>query len=565
MNNAPTQQDIEQALQSGAITQEQANADLGRLTPGYAPLLKPAPVPTEPVFDANIGAWTDPNTGEPLPLPRKPNAAVPNADVKNLQTGADGAGPGGVPGAAVPGVPGAELQLPQIGIMPGGRRGLTPAERAYMAAQGQQAVAATTEDEAAIAAHRAIAESVAADTKNAAAQSDLAQQQFQQRQQHLEERRAVFAQQFDQANARINDELAKVQAAGIDPNRYYMNQSTGQKILGAIAVGLGALGASPLGPHGTRGENVSLKIMNDAISRDIDAQKENMQHSVEVLGKRMGWNMNSMEHQDAMLRAEAESTSTAYNVAIGQVKNKLGMYRDNAQAQALATNTIRGLEENRDNRLDTYMKQRLALADKAYQVTGPGMLVKLPTGQVVTLAQYNELQKAGLVQATAPEQQKVQAETIKAASQAQAERAKAARGGLTPKEIENLNAHDNAIENIDHLLELRKRHGGGALNVPWNANDRAEAEAYAARTQEALTAALGRTNKQLLDRTSHLIPDQPLMTTASGIIGQDPVATRLLAAKSMMLQEKRRLQATAGAGVSEKSPENPAGGEKEEE
>lgn len=57
----------------------------------------------------------------------------------------------------------------------------------------------------------------------------------------------------------------------IDPDRFWNNRSTSQKILGAISIGLGAVG----GALTKTGGNSALDIINKAIDNDINAQKVN--------------------------------------------------------------------------------------------------------------------------------------------------------------------------------------------------------------------------------------------------------------------------------------------------
>lgn len=63
-----------------------------------------------------------------------------------------------------------------------------------------------------------------------------------------------------------NDEMNKIDAS-IDPGRYWASRTTGQKILGIIGLALGAAGTGP------DGINRAAQMMNQAIDRDIDAQK----------------------------------------------------------------------------------------------------------------------------------------------------------------------------------------------------------------------------------------------------------------------------------------------------
>lgn len=64
----------------------------------------------------------------------------------------------------------------------------------------------------------------------------------------------------------LTDKYAK---AEIDPHKFWASRSTGDKVLAAIGLAMGALGSQD-------GVNRSVAILNQAIDRDIDAQKANL-------------------------------------------------------------------------------------------------------------------------------------------------------------------------------------------------------------------------------------------------------------------------------------------------
>lgn len=69
----------------------------------------------------------------------------------------------------------------------------------------------------------------------------------------------------------ISAEHIAAEQQGIDPNRYFANQSTGDRIMSGIGLILGGIGAGLTGR-----ENVAFKVIDDAIERDIMAQRENL-------------------------------------------------------------------------------------------------------------------------------------------------------------------------------------------------------------------------------------------------------------------------------------------------
>lgn len=92
-----------------------------------------------------------------------------------------------------------------------------------------------------------------------------------QMQDQLEEQQARSLQR-DQEIQKEKDKLDQakelvMKGAQIDPNRYWGNKSTGQKLAAGFAIFLGGLGRG-------NNRNMVLEQLNNAINRDIDAQKE---------------------------------------------------------------------------------------------------------------------------------------------------------------------------------------------------------------------------------------------------------------------------------------------------
>ncbi len=93
-------------------------------------------------------------------------------------------------------------------------------------------------------------------------QQSLDQQKIQEDQQALVQKNLK---DFNDTQAPI---VAAYQNKQIDPNRVFHNMSTGSKILNAIGLLLGGVGAGLTG-----GDNPALKYINDQVNKDIEAQK----------------------------------------------------------------------------------------------------------------------------------------------------------------------------------------------------------------------------------------------------------------------------------------------------
>lgn len=115
---------------------------------------------------------------------------------------------------------------------------------------------------------------------------------------------------------KINDvttDLAKTQSdyqkflaspdAKVKTNNLWENMGTGQKILAGISLALGAVGA------GNTGKNGAVDIINNAISRDIDAQKQNI--TLQAQGKLQNYNMQNNLYAQMLKKYQNEDMAEA--------------------------------------------------------------------------------------------------------------------------------------------------------------------------------------------------------------------------------------------------------------
>lgn len=93
---------------------------------------------------------------------------------------------------------------------------------------------------------------------------------------NLQQQRLALQQERQRAldEARRNMEVARQEAFGasVDPSRFWLNKSTGEKILAGVSIFLGGFGAGLTG-----GPNQALGIINQAIVNDIEAQKAELE------------------------------------------------------------------------------------------------------------------------------------------------------------------------------------------------------------------------------------------------------------------------------------------------
>jgi hypothetical protein len=182
-----------------------------------------------------------------------------------------------------------------------------------------------------------------------------------------QKKQAEFSKRFQaetkDQQSKIRDKLAELEAQGVNPNNYWQKAGTASNILSAISVGLGGFAAG-LSPH-LGGRNVGAEMLNDAITRDIDSQKTNLQHALMVAGKQSDLNNDSFEHQNALLKAERDSTLSAYTIAQNQIMKQAALYKDNSDVQTQVQAMIGKTNEALGDKIDNVQSRQWQLAKNA--------------------------------------------------------------------------------------------------------------------------------------------------------------------------------------------------------
>lgn len=87
-----------------------------------------------------------------------------------------------------------------------------------------------------------------------------------------ENQRAQMRQRIQDQRVRIDERREEVAEMGLDPERIWKEKGTGAQIVAAIAQALGAFGQGLTG-----GPNAAADIINDAINRDLEAQRSEIE------------------------------------------------------------------------------------------------------------------------------------------------------------------------------------------------------------------------------------------------------------------------------------------------
>ena len=582
-------------LDAGAITPDQF-AQIVAAPPGAAPVSAPATVATGPgPSDAQIaslrrGLPPPIQVGMPAAAPAAPPVAAPPAPIPGwLQPQLSAAGlqgpqqqapppltaapAAGQPGASGTGAPAAtELRdaiqarmLAPTGGSAARPLGLSPADKAEVGNIETQQADETRLTDDILRRHQQSVDAFADQSAALADDAQVGKLLFQQSEQENAKHRAALDQETQAAHAKIQAKLTELDSQGIDPNGFFHKAGTGGSILAAIGLGLGAYGSGPAGAHGVETTNTALDIIKGAIAQDIDAQKADLAHHIEVT-KLSGANLSeNYDHQSALLKAERESTLSAYSVAMNEVQKRAEMYKDNADIQAKSAALQAGLGKGMLEDVGQQNEQLYKLRKGAERLVGGGG--GGPTRETI-LAEGRRLRTQAAANGkdiSVDEANRQAAASYGVNLYTSGERpesiAKERSGKPSAKAQDQINAYDDTIAGLKDLINLRKQNNGGTLNP--TARDTAKTKA--ALLQERLVASKGRMNAQLFKRTEEAIPNNPAAySDYAGAFG-DNYSARMQTAVDELQKERDRMVSSAPSSAPEHDASNPAGLEREDE
>jgi hypothetical protein len=152
--------------------------------------------------------------------------------------------------------------------------------------------------------------------------------------------------ELQDVNNEMNNLRSDIMQTKIDPQRFYSNMSTGNKVGTAIGLILGGIGAGLTG-----GENVVLKQLNNYIEQDLYAQKANLGKKESLLGgltQKYG-NVNQAMQMSRIMMSDALSL---------QMKRIAAQYAGKVEAQRLNAE-IAKLDQSIAQQVDTFAKARM--------------------------------------------------------------------------------------------------------------------------------------------------------------------------------------------------------------
>ena len=184
---------------------------------------------------------------------------------------------------------------------------------------------------------------------------------------YFEKSEAAKQRYQDQAN-KVAEVANKVsEAAQINPNRFWADKGTGEKIAAAISIGLGALGGALQGT----GKNAALDIMDRAVDRDIMAQEKALMQNKDSLAVQQS--LLGMYHQQVGDMDAARSLAKAdaiQSIQYGLNAQMAGVQSKEALAKA---QMMQGELKNAQGQYIAAAQQRLAqLSQQQNMYSGQG-------------------------------------------------------------------------------------------------------------------------------------------------------------------------------------------------
>lgn len=172
----------------------------------------------------------------------------------------------------------------------------------------------------------------------------------------------------------------KMLSRKIDPQRFWADKSTAQKIAGAFAIALGGVSA------GRGGNNVALDIINQAINRDIEAQKTDIASGRELYNMKAGLYgdmMNLFKDKRAAKLAAMENGLKAAQMGLNSIAARYKAPEIKAKYAALSA-------QIQDSILKTRMEFEKRIAER-------NAMVSIYTGQAINPESLPEDKRKRLV------------------------------------------------------------------------------------------------------------------------------------------------------------------------
>jgi hypothetical protein len=165
--------------------------------------------------------------------------------------------------------------------------------------------------------------------------------------------RAAQLQKYEQSYRAFSDEAAA--QSKIDPDRYWANKSTGDKVMSKLAIALGALGSAITGQPNIAWEQIKLEIDNDIL-----AQRENAQ----MLGRRAEQERTIYQMAQERFGDERLAELAALEEAYRQTDRNLEVFAESARTEERKAQLDALRAEVQKSAVEAHAERELAQQDK---------------------------------------------------------------------------------------------------------------------------------------------------------------------------------------------------------
>jgi hypothetical protein len=204
------------------------------------------------------------------------------------------------------------------------------------------------------------------------------------------ERQEMAKEQINQAKIKeytngrlesIDKKIKEINQMRVDPNRYWNNQSTGQKILAAIGMALGAYSQSLTGSR-----NVAMDVINQQIEIDIQEQRDQRKLAVDEVNALRADYWRSVNNKLDTMRFQ--SLDNARKAQIANMKNQIQMRSQefSQQAQQLAQQRALAIRAEAGGDLPPEVVAGLSKEDRKRYVPGYGLAKDAEVAKKTTAA-----------------------------------------------------------------------------------------------------------------------------------------------------------------------------------
>jgi len=322
--------------------------------------------------------------------------------------------------------------------------------------------------------------------------SDVAQT-VQDKQKLQEDAITDYNSKFEELNVERNNIMDDINSGHIDPNRFWSSQTTGQKMNNIIGLVMGGIGQGYVG-----GDNPAMKLIESSIDRDIKSQQAEMDKKNNLLTANMKQFGNLKEATD-MTRA----------MQMDIVSNQLKLEASKTDNLNAKTNALKVSAEIKFKADELHQKAASAILSRDAE----SALKKDPSNADAYFAkiELSDPKKAAdlrerFIPGWGLAQTKTDATTLK--------------DGIAIKK--------NFDENIDAMIELRKKYEGGTFFEPDDISRGTQLsnKALLAYKDMSKLGILSAMDTKILNA---IIPPDPLTLRGPVAVarGQDPVLTKL--------------------------------------